>query len=116
MLNPDNSLYACRSETWSSSADSSHVHVVSIRQAAGSRGLLLALDTEPAQLLASVADTNRKLYANAHLAWSANSNATVLTDVDNIQTYACRPVTYGDAMALLRSQGAGGPTSTRSGT
>jgi hypothetical protein len=115
-LNPDNSLYACRAEAPGSGADSSHVRVVSIGQATGSHGLVLALDTEPAQLLAPVPDTDRKLYANAHLAWSANSKATVLTDVDNIQTYACRSVTYGDAMALLRSEGAGGPTSARSGT
>src|SRR3954464_6480245 len=77
MLNPGNSSYACQAEIAGSGTDSSHVRVVSIRQVAGSRRLLLALDTEPAQLLPSVPNADRKLYANAHLAWSANSDAIV---------------------------------------
>ncbi len=110
VLNPDNSFYACRTETRGSGTGSSRLRVVSIRQAGGSHGLLLALGTEPAQLLSSVPNSNGQLYANAHLAWSSNSNDTVLTDIDNIQTYACRPVSYGDATALLRGERTGGPT------
>jgi hypothetical protein len=111
MLNADSSFYACRAETRGNGAVNSQLRIVSIRQAAGSHGLSLALDTEPAQFLPSVPDANRQLYANPHLAWSASGNDTVLTDVDNIQTYACRPVSYGDATALLRGERAGGPTS-----
>jgi hypothetical protein len=113
-LNPVNSFYACRTETLGGGAVGAPSRVVSIRQAAGSRGLLLALGTDPAQFLPSVPDAYRQLYANAHLGWSANHNDAVLTDVDNVQTYACRPISYGDATALLRGERAGSPTSALS--
>jgi hypothetical protein len=107
-FNQGGSLYACRADGPTQDAGSLHTMVVSIRQDAATHRMLLALGSEPVQALASVGSTTRQLYANGRFAWSVGGRAIMLTDVDNIQTYACRPVNYGDAVELIRSEAAGG--------
>jgi hypothetical protein len=107
-FNPGGSFYACQVDAPTRDAGGLHTVVVSIRQDAATHRTLLALGSGPVQTLTSVGSTTRQLYANARFAWSVSGNATTLTDVDNIQTYACRPVSYGDAVALIHSDAVGG--------
>jgi hypothetical protein len=61
---------------------------------------LLGIGGAPPQTLSLVPGGDRPIYANAHFAWHSTSNATVLTDVDRVQPYACQAVSPTDATVL----------------
>ena len=115
-LNRDGGFYACRADGQSDGAGSTPLRLISIRQEPGSHRLLLTPHTRPAQYLAPVDGRNGQLYANAHFAWRVTSNAIVLTDIDNVQTYACRPVSGAAARAMSRSDATNGGVPARSGS
>jgi hypothetical protein len=115
-LNRNGGFYACRADGQSDGAGSVPPRLVSISQEPGSQRVLLTSLTRPAQSLAPVTGSNGQLYANAHFAWRVTRNAIVLTDIDNVQTYACRPVSGAAARAMSRSDATNGGVPARSGS
>ena len=109
-LSPGANFYDCQVDGPSRGAG--NPRVVSIRHEPGADSVLLAVGVGPTQALASVAGSTRQLYANARFAWNISGNAAVLTDVNNIQTYTCRPVSYGGAVALIRGEARSGRVSS----
>jgi hypothetical protein len=92
-------FYACR--TGQQPADAAE-RAVAVHPDPGSHRLLLSLGADPAQPLEPVAGTAGHLFANSHFAWSLGASAIVLTDIDSVQTYTCRPINYAEAAVLYR--------------
>ncbi len=68
------------------------------------QNLVLGLGDGQQQVLQSVEGTSGRLFANQLLAWSVSNDGSVLTDVVNIETYACRRITYAEASDLSRQK------------
>lgn len=64
------------------------------------RELDLKLDAGQPFVLSPLAGATARLYTSPLYAWRAGSNVSVLTDVENIQTYNCRQIGGGKAIAL----------------
>lgn len=82
--------YSCRA------TDGSGAHrdprMVTITRDPNQARLSLTLEHGPTEILDAVASSSGRLYADAEFAWRIADDRSVLTDVENIQTYACRPV------------------------
>lgn len=76
--------------------------LVSIAPNRGVQDLDLKLESgqHTLSLLAGGAD---RLYSGPLYAWRAGRDTSVLTDIENIRTYSCRQVGYGQAAALPAS-------------
>lgn len=74
--------------------------LVSVAPNRGARGLDLKLESGQQHTLSLPAGGSDRLYSGPLYAWRPGGDTSVLTDVQNIRTYSCRPVGYGQAAAL----------------
>lgn len=86
-------------------ADRSGVRHLTIAVASDLNGRDLDLKLEPRRqfILSPLGGASGRLYSSPLYAWRAGSDMSVLTDVENIQTYNCRPLGDGKAVALSGS-------------
>jgi uncharacterized protein YceK len=68
------------------------------------RDLDLNFDARRQFILSPLAGAFGQLYSGPQYAWRTGSDMSVLTDVENIQTYNCRPLDDGKAVALPGSR------------
>ncbi len=69
------------------------------------QGLILTPDQGPRQLLKAVKGSSDSLYASALYAWRGNSQAGVLTDIEEVQSYQCRRLGVGQPAAFPLNSG-----------
>ncbi len=60
----------------------------------------LNFDARRRFVLSPLAGASSQLYSGPQYAWRVGADMSVLTDVENIQTYNCRPLDDGKAVAL----------------
>lgn len=95
LLGPERSLsYDC-SLPMRPKVSGMHHRTVVIQRDGSSKRLVLNLDKSRRQLLEPVVGATGQLFSNSLFAWRVDGQVSTLTDVENIETYACRPV--GDA-------------------
>lgn len=82
--------YSCR--VTDSPGSHHHPRTVTITRDPAQSKLGLALENGRTEILDPVASSSGQLFADAEFAWRVAGDRSVLTDVENIQTYACRPV------------------------
>ena len=69
------------------------------------QGLILTPDRGSRQLLEPVKGSSDSLYASPLYAWRGNSQAGVLTDVEEVQSYQCRRLGIGQPSAFPLNSG-----------
>jgi hypothetical protein len=67
--------------------------IVTIRGDQTASQIRLGLEDGHDELLAPVGNATGHLFADAEYAWRFGKDRAVLTDVENIRTYSCTPVT-----------------------